>query len=124
MAMAGLVRGAIDTGTLISTAAAAASSSAAGSAAADKNGHGDVDVANALKVSCDIFFYNTGARLGVDKIAEYAHQLTFGELSHIDLDGEKRRHSSPPRMGRRKATPQVVSVARRSPSPSDRARSS
>jgi penicillin-binding protein 2 len=55
----------------------------------NKNGHGDVTVANALKVSCDIFFYNTGARLGIDKISEYAHQLSFGELSHIDLDGEK-----------------------------------
>jgi penicillin-binding protein 2 len=55
----------------------------------NKNGHGDVNVANALKVSCDIFFYNTGARLGVDKISQYAHQLTFGELSHIDIDGEK-----------------------------------
>ncbi len=55
----------------------------------NKNGHGDVSVANALKVSCDIFFYNVGARLGVDRIAEYAHKLTFGELSRIDLDGEK-----------------------------------
>ncbi|MCU1349903.1 MAG: penicillin-binding protein 2, partial [Acidobacteria bacterium] len=55
----------------------------------NKNGHGDVTVANALKVSCDIFFYNTGARLGVDRIARYAHNLTFGEVSHIDIDGEK-----------------------------------
>jgi penicillin-binding protein 2 len=55
----------------------------------NKNGHGDVNVSNALKVSCDVFFYNTGARLGVDKIAEYAHNLTFGEVSKIDLDGEK-----------------------------------
>src|SRR5207253_5018139 len=54
-----------------------------------KEGHGTVAVANALKVSCDIFFYNTGARLGIDKIAEYAHSLTFGEVSKIDLDGEK-----------------------------------
>ena len=54
-----------------------------------KNGHGAVSVANALKVSCDIFFYNTGARLGVDKIAHYANSLTFGEVSGIDLDGEK-----------------------------------
>ena len=54
-----------------------------------KNGHGTVAVANALKVSCDIFFYNTGARLGVDKISDYAHSLTFGEVSKIDLDGEK-----------------------------------
>jgi penicillin-binding protein 2 len=55
----------------------------------NKNGHGDVSVANALKVSCDIFFYNTGSRLGIDKIAEYAHNLTFGEISQIDLDGER-----------------------------------
>jgi penicillin-binding protein 2 len=55
----------------------------------NKNGHGDVSVANALKVSCDIFFYNTGARLGVDRIARYAHELSFGEISHIDIDGEK-----------------------------------
>ena len=54
-----------------------------------KQGHGDVAVSNALKVSCDIFFYNTGARLGVDKIAQYAHNLSFGEISKIDLDGEK-----------------------------------
>jgi penicillin-binding protein 2 len=54
-----------------------------------KEGHGPVDVERALKVSCDIFFYNTGARLGVDKIKEYANKLTFGEISHVDLDGER-----------------------------------
>jgi penicillin-binding protein 2 len=55
----------------------------------NKNGHGSVDVEGAIKASCDIYFYNTGARLGVDKIKTYAHQLTFGEISHIDLDGER-----------------------------------
>src|SRR3954468_17916458 len=54
-----------------------------------REGHGQVDVSRALKVSCDIFFYNVGARLGVDKIAEYARNLTFGEISQVDLDGEK-----------------------------------
>ena len=54
-----------------------------------KEGHGSVDVQRALKVSCDIYFYNTGAKLGVDKIKEYANKLTFGEISHIDLDGER-----------------------------------
>jgi penicillin-binding protein 2 len=88
MAMAGLSEGAIDTGT---------SFYCSGSGVFfgrrfrcyNKNGHGDVSVANALKVSCDIFFFNVGARLGVDHIAEYAHKLTFGEISRIDLDGEK-----------------------------------
>lgn len=54
-----------------------------------KEGHGGVDVRRALKVSCDIFFYTTGGRLGVDKIHDYARKLTFGEISHIDLDGER-----------------------------------
>lgn len=54
-----------------------------------REGHGSVDVARALKVSCDIYFYQTGARLGVDKIKDYANKLTFGEISHIDLDGER-----------------------------------
>jgi penicillin-binding protein 2 len=42
-----------------------------------------------MKISCDIHFYNVGARLGVNRIAEYAHNLTFGELSKIDLENEK-----------------------------------
>ncbi len=54
-----------------------------------REGHGTVDVERAMKVSCDTYFYQTGARLGVDKINEYAHRLTFGEISHIDLDGER-----------------------------------
>jgi penicillin-binding protein 2 len=54
-----------------------------------KNGHGAVAVERALKVSCDIFFYNTAARLGVDKIAQHAKALGFGSITQIDLDGEK-----------------------------------
>lgn len=54
-----------------------------------KEGHGGVSVERALKVSCDIYFYNTGGRLGIDKIHDYARKLTFGEISHIDLDGER-----------------------------------
>jgi penicillin-binding protein 2 len=54
-----------------------------------KEGHGGVDVERALKVSCDIYFYTVGGRLGVDKINDYARRLTFGEISHIDLDGER-----------------------------------
>ncbi|HLJ75195.1 MAG TPA: penicillin-binding protein 2 [Thermoanaerobaculia bacterium] len=54
-----------------------------------KQGHGTVAVETALKESCDIFFYNVGAKLGVDKIAKWAHNLGFGQITKIDLDGEK-----------------------------------
>jgi penicillin-binding protein 2 len=88
MAMAGLSEGAIDPDTTF-TCGGSAVFFGRRFRCARRQGHGTISVANALKVSCDIFFYNTGARLGVDKIAEYAHQLTFGEISKIDLDGEK-----------------------------------
>jgi len=54
-----------------------------------KNGHGAVNVERALKVSCDIFFYNVGARLRIDRIAQYAKDLGFGSPTGVDLDGEK-----------------------------------
>src|SRR5207253_5766314 len=54
-----------------------------------KEGHGAVSVERALKVSCDIFFYNTAGRLGVDKIAEHAKGLGFRAITQIDPDGEK-----------------------------------
>ena len=54
-----------------------------------REGHGEVNVDRALKVSCDIYFYSIGQRLGVDKINEHAHTLSFGEISQVDLDGEK-----------------------------------
>ncbi|HUP63886.1 MAG TPA: penicillin-binding protein 2 [Thermoanaerobaculia bacterium] len=53
-----------------------------------REGHGSVDFQRAIKVSCDIYFYNVGARLGVDRIGEYARKLTFGENTKIDLEGE------------------------------------
>jgi penicillin-binding protein 2 len=88
MAMAGLSDHAIDPGTTFNCAGTGVFFGRR-FRCVRRAGHGTIDVADALKVSCDIFFYNTGARLGVDKIAEYAHSLTFGEISKIDLDGEK-----------------------------------
>jgi len=51
-------------------------------------GHGSVDFQRAIKVSCDIYFYEIGSRLGIDKIAEYSRKLTFGGKTKIDLEGE------------------------------------
>ena len=55
-----------------------------------KEGHGIVNAERAMKISCDIYFYNTGARLGVNRISDYARKLTFGELSKIDLENERK----------------------------------
>ena len=35
-----------------------------------KQGHGTIRLVNAIIASCDVYFYNVGERLGVDRIAE------------------------------------------------------
>jgi penicillin-binding protein 2 len=54
-----------------------------------KGGHGHVDLYKAIVQSCDIFFYNLGKRLGIDRIAYYAYQLGLGQKTGIDLPGEE-----------------------------------
>mgnify|MGYP001025595633 CR=1 FL=1 len=42
----------------------------------------------ALQRSCDVFFYETSRRLGIDKIEETARKLGLGSLTGIELPGE------------------------------------
>jgi len=55
----------------------------------NKGGHGVVDLHKAVVQSCDVFFYNVGKRLGIDRIAYYATQLGLGRRTGIDLPGEE-----------------------------------
>jgi penicillin-binding protein 2 len=54
-----------------------------------KHGHGWVELHRALVVSCDVYFYNMGKILGVDRIAKYAFMSGFGRPTGIDLPWEK-----------------------------------
>ena len=54
-----------------------------------KEGHGSVDLRDAIKKSCDVYFYTMGLRLGVDRLADYAHALGLGRLTGIPLPQEK-----------------------------------
>jgi penicillin-binding protein 2 len=53
-----------------------------------KAGHGTSNVFKAIAESCDVFFYQVGAKLGVDRIAWYAKACGLGKKSGIDLDHE------------------------------------
>jgi penicillin-binding protein 2 len=55
----------------------------------DKKGHGRVNLREALKESCDVYFYQLGERLGVDKIAAYAKKIGLGAPLGVGLDNEK-----------------------------------
>ena len=52
-------------------------------------GHGSLNVVEAIKYSCDIFFYETALRLGIDKIHDMAQKLGMGHTLNVGLDNEK-----------------------------------
>jgi penicillin-binding protein 2 len=52
-------------------------------------GHGAMDLANAIKNSCNIYFYSLGRRMDIDQIAEAAGRLGLGRKTGVDLVGEK-----------------------------------
>ncbi|PJA73105.1 MAG: penicillin-binding protein 2 [Nitrospirae bacterium CG_4_9_14_3_um_filter_53_35] len=54
-----------------------------------KQGHGAVYLHRAIVESCDVYFYEMGQRLGIDRIAYYAKGLGLGNLTGIGMDGEK-----------------------------------
>lgn len=55
-----------------------------------KGGHGTVAVHRAIVESCDVFFYETGRRLGFDRIATHARELGLGSETGIPLVTEKK----------------------------------
>ena len=48
--------------------------------------HGLVNVSQAITDSCNIFFYDVGRRLGIDKLNEYARMFGLGQSTGIELD--------------------------------------
>ena len=51
-------------------------------------GHGNINIIEAIKYSCNYFFYDIGYRVGIDTIAEYAYYYGLGEKTGIELSGE------------------------------------
>jgi len=54
-----------------------------------EGGHGNLALSDAIKNSCNIYFYNVGNRLSVDTIARYAEMLGLGGMTGIEIPGEK-----------------------------------
>jgi len=54
-----------------------------------KEGHGRVNLRQAIVESCDVYFYQVGLRLGVDRIAKYALALGLGRKTEFPLGNEK-----------------------------------
>lgn len=53
------------------------------------NGHGQVNLHQAVAGSCDVYFYDLGKRLGIDRIQAMAKRFGYGEKLNIDLPHER-----------------------------------
>ena len=54
-----------------------------------RDGHGRVDLKKALKESCDVWFYQIGLELGIDRLSQMAFDLGLGESLGFPLEYEK-----------------------------------
>ena len=48
-----------------------------------------MNVTHALEQSCDVFFYNVGMHLGIDRLSYYGSKLGVGRKTGIDLPSEE-----------------------------------
>lgn len=55
-----------------------------------KKGHGAVSFHRALVESCDVYFYEMGKRLGIDRIYDYASRFGLGRITNITIGNEKK----------------------------------
>ncbi len=54
-----------------------------------QGGHGTLNLYDALRYSCNVYFYNLARRMGIEEIAKTALALGLGAKTGIDLPGEK-----------------------------------
>ena len=56
----------------------------------DPHGHGSIDLMTALQFSCDVYFYQLGLQLGLERLESTARALGLGDKTGIDLPAETR----------------------------------
>ena len=54
-----------------------------------KEGHGNVNIINAIAESCDVYFYDLAYRLGIEKMNKSLKKFAFGQKTGINLPSEK-----------------------------------
>lgn len=51
-------------------------------------GHGEVDIVDAITQSCDVYFYEISNDIGIDRMHYYLDQFGLGNPTGIDISGE------------------------------------
>jgi penicillin-binding protein 2 len=54
-----------------------------------RGGHGNLDLHGGIKNSCDVYFYNTALKVGIDPIAAMSHRFGMGTHLGIDLPHQR-----------------------------------
>jgi penicillin-binding protein 2 len=54
----------------------------------EDEGHGDVTLARAIEVSCDVYFYQLGIKMGMERLLREVTRMAFRDRTEIDLPGE------------------------------------
>jgi len=54
-----------------------------------KEGHGHMDMNDAVTQSCDVYFYKLAYELTIDRMSEFMKQFGFGQKTGIDSTGER-----------------------------------
>ena len=54
-----------------------------------REGHGSMDMENAVMQSCDVYFYRLANTLGIERIHDSMARMGFGEPTGIDIAGER-----------------------------------
>ena len=54
-----------------------------------REGHGKVDMHEAIMTSCDVYFYGLAVAMGIDRIHDAMSRLGFGGVTGIDVEGER-----------------------------------
>jgi len=57
--------------------------------------HGNISLTTALAYSCNIFFYDTGRRAGIESITQFARQLGLGSDTGIEIATASGQNSTP-----------------------------
>jgi penicillin-binding protein 2 len=55
----------------------------------DDEVHHDVNMRTAIARSCDVYFYRLAERMGIDRMHEFMSAFGYGDLTGIDIPGEK-----------------------------------
>lgn len=69
-----------------------------------RNGHGNVQLADAIEGSCNVFFYAEGLSMGIDVLSAEAQRFGFDQKTGIELPYETKRNIVPSKQWKREAT--------------------